>query len=255
METTYDLTTSAYPVIGAGGTKTAYLIDDKIVVFRPNAMDGQRLINIWDRIITDELMMSELLHKIGILNLNFKLCQIKLNQTLTLQTLCSQSFKSEISNGLYIIDTKNINSSTWPKDNSISFFAVDVDPYNVDNWLKAMESYILDVNTLVKNNLSLCGDSLNFAFAAKGSKYHSGSDQLFEIRIFGFDFTSKYSPLKLENKVPTSVTIDYMLRRGGEAAVWEVLCSKSFCLKEKEDKLYKELSEKLVSLYHARYDQ
>ena len=250
----YDLTTFTYPIVGAGGTKTAYLVDDTTVVFRPNAVDGHALINIWDRIVAEELTMSELLQKIGILTLNFKLCLIKLNQTLTLQTLCSQSFKSEVSNGLYIIDAKNMNSSTWPKDNSISFFETNIDPYDVNNWLKVMEPYILDVNKLVKNNLSLYGDALNFAFVAKGSVNHSGSDSLFEARIFAFDFASKHVPLKLENKVPTSATIDYMLRRGAESAVWEVLCPKSFCLRDEQDRLYKELSEKLVNIYHVRYD-
>jgi len=262
MASFYDLTTGSYPVVGRGGTKTVYGINDSIVVFRPNKQDGQILVDNWHRIISEENQMANLLKKIGILTLNFILCEIKhgVDQNgvdQIIQTISSQSFTSEITNGMYIIDMTNSRSSTWPKDSSLSLFYPNVDPYNVDNWLEVMRSYIIDVKKLVANNIYLTGDSLNLAFIKKDSIYSLNCMYYlkkgitpFEVRIFGFDFSNKHIPLDIDNMKSTNEIINTMLQKGAEYAIWEELCPRCIVLQSKEHTLYKKLSERMINEYH-----
>lgn len=250
MELIYDLSTGLYPILGYGGTKTTYGINKSIVVFEPNTTDGQGLINIWNRIIADEIQMSLFLQKIGILTLTFNICKIKNKNQKVIQTISAQSFESEINNGIYIIDTKNSRSSTWPKDGSLSLFTPNLDPYDINNWLDIMKPYILDIKNLVKNNICLSGDSLNLAFVKKGSTAHSSSDLLFEVRLFAFDFANKHYALDIKNMKPSTYFINNALSRGAEYAVWEELCPHSVVLEEKEHSLYKNLCTRMIEMYN-----
>jgi len=249
MEPIYDL--SAYPIIGSGGTKTAYAINNQVVIFRPNWLDGQSLINIWHRIIHEEIQMAELLTRIGIPTLKFVLCRIKIDPDQIITTISSQSFESEVPNGMYIIDTKNSRSSTWPTDKSLSIFSPDLDPFDVNNWLGVMATYIADVKTLVQNKIFLLGDSLNLAFVSKQSKFHSGSNLPFEVRIFGFDFASKHFTLDIKKLNPDTQIINRMLARGAEFAVWEEMCPDQIIMPKKVHVLYKELSTRMIDLYYS----
>jgi hypothetical protein len=197
----------------------------------PNRQDGQGLINIWPCIINEEIEMSKLLENIGIPALKFKRCQVRLSQGTIVSsqsngvtvsddnlfsTYSSPSFASYVKDGNYIIDTKNTNSSQWPKDKSMSLFSSEVkppsykkvdlndNPPDFDAWIKILTPVIHDIDQLGENGIYLPTDSLNLVFVAKGSPWHSGGDLPFEVRIFGFDFASKISHLDLNNRTPLS---------------------------------------------------
>ena len=233
---------SEYPIIGHGGTKTVHLINENKVIYKPNPTDGQSLINIWNRIVDEEIQMSSLLSKIGILTLKFTKVQIKLNDQI-ITTHSSVPFSAYIKDGIYIIDTKNHKSTQW--QSSLSIFPENIDQYNVNSWLSVMKSYINDVHILVINRLSLSGDSLNLAFVK-----NENIDIPFIVRIFGFDFASKRSNLDISILNPDEYTIKYMLKKGAEFAIWEQLCPKKMFMSKKEQLLYQQLSDEMIKEYY-----
>ncbi|CAH6419261.1 Hypothetical protein HVR_LOCUS461 [uncultured virus] len=99
----YDITDCS--IIGSGGTKTIYLINENICVAVPNEVDGLSLVKVWPRIIKEELEISEKIESLGVPVLKLNRCIVKyLGEPL--HTISSKPFESHIKDGIYIIDTK-----------------------------------------------------------------------------------------------------------------------------------------------------
>lgn len=234
----YDITGCS--VIGFGGTKTIYKIDDETCVAVPNAVDGKGLINIWPRIIREELEISDTIISLGVPALKFKPCIVKYLDEM-LPTISSKPFASYIKDGIYIIDTKNTESAQWPKDGSLQL--IKGDKYDLNNWIKIIEPLVKDLITLFKNNIFLPSDARNLAFVAKGCSLHSGSDLPFEVRLWCFDFASKHKTSDIiGDKVNFSAKYR-TLRSLMENVIWEELAPNSMILSPEQDKIWKDLVE------------
>jgi hypothetical protein len=244
--------------IGCGGTKSAYLDANRDLVFvSPNPVDGQALISIWPRIVSEEIMMSERVQQIGVPTLKLTPCFIKTKSDETLPSYFSIPFKSYTKEDIYIIDSKNIKSTQWRSD--LSLFS-QTDPFDLDAWMDALYPLICDLRTLLKNQLYFGSDTLNLAFVGSKSRWHSNQDpnlkvQMiefnrkqsppFEIRIFGFDFSSKRAVIDLNKKnAPLrNREIKSMLDRVIELAVWEHQSHDQFTLTEAQLKHCEVLSQ------------
>lgn len=239
-----------------GGVKTVYPINDELVVFMPNLEDGQKLINEWPRIMEEEFLLSEQINKLNIPTLTFNKCKIETDNGL-FDTFCSQSFFSFVKNNNYIIDCKNKDSCQFSKYKNLSLFDTssfqkENDKYDASKWFEMMNSLINDFKTLYSNNLYLRQESHNCVFVAKNSKWHSGiSNECnlklpFEIRLFMFDFASKYHLYKQNKNVHKSDEFDHFksnIKNIIKVIIFEELNPTAFCLNKKQNKLCDDITE------------
>ena len=233
-------------VLGLGGTKSVYLVDQDTAVFLPNCEDGQWLIRMWPRIVNEEMAMSQLLQEIGIPTQKLTKCLVLFNQR-ALSTYSAPTFSSYIKDGIYVIDAKNIQSIQWPNDQSLSLFPKDTDRYDVKAWMNILSSLIQDIQTLVNNRVYLGSDSLNLVFVAKGSYWHSSRDLPYEVRIFGFDFSSKSWVLDLQNRqILREGDIYSMVYRAIELAVYGEMTQRQWAADRKQSDFAKTLSDLIV---------
>jgi len=172
--------------VGGGGTKTAYqLVDTDFVVLLPNETDGQWLIDMFDRICTEEVYMYNYLTAHGLLGLPVTPCMVK-HQGQVVNGLYAPAFTSFVQKKAHIIDKKNWFTCTWKPQETEK---------EIQDWLPVFQPFLQDLTTLLKSNVTPKGDSFNFLIAEHGSPYHVGS-ALYALRYFGFDFTSKRAPLQ-----------------------------------------------------------
>lgn len=243
----FDLTNTTFKILGCGGTKTVIGYKN-LAIALPNNVDGADLRARWPQIVSDELKMSEYLQSLGIPTLKFSECIVKTKDSnLALETLYSQPFSEYAKGGIYIIDRKNTDSTQWSrKFPDISLFEPGVDKYSVKTWLPLFNEMLKDVLIISKNRVNLSYDSINLCFCKRGSKWHSGSELPFEIRIFCFDFGSKYGPIELNDE--ESVNPDRFVYFIVEYAVWEELCPEAFGMPDNIKKLYHEICNQLLPL-------
>ena len=240
MDYTMNLTVTGYTELGCGGTKTIYFVDDNRAVAVPNRVDGQSLIRIWDRIISDEITMTDYLESIGLLVLKLHHCTVVFDDNLKLPSYYSYPFASYANDGLYIIDTKNLRSTQW-KDKSL--FPLNVDRFDVNNWMPILELLLKDIDIIAKNKIILSSDSVNLAVVANGSKWHSGSNNLYEVRYFGFDFSSKHRELCIHSENnDEKYAMKWLLNRCIEYIVWEEFCPKAMAMAKEYTTLFEKIS-------------
>jgi hypothetical protein len=172
-----------------GGTKSVYnLVGTDKVVLLPNFVDGQWLINEFDRIRKEELEMYKYLQSISILSLKIELCDIISNKDgKIIKGIYSPSFESYMSQGLYIYDTKNYLTTYWKNEynqnNNIT---------NIYTWIPIFQPLFNDFKILLQNGIMPYGDNLNFVVISSDKYKHT-------VRYFGFDFSSKrYVNTKIE---------------------------------------------------------
>ena len=240
-ENIYDINIAS--CIGQGGTKTAYLVSNDTVAFLPNQIDGKWLIDQWPRIIDDEIKMSQLLQKFQIPTLKFTLCQLRMTDGSLFSSYSCPSFESYEKTGNYIIDTKNSDSSRWPKDFTLSLFPPGAPKMDLDLWVDVLSPLLKDLDQIADNGFRLASDTLNLVFVKKGSQWHSGSQLPFEIRLFTFDFASKRFALDLSERTPLKFSQVYrMLRKLVEYAIWEELAPTKICLTTEQNEFRENLS-------------
>lgn len=192
-----------------GGTKSAYgcmkdtlteISKNDFIVLLPNEIDGRPLELIFPRICREERVMYDYLSSKGLLILPVIQCSVVL-QNKTLQGLYAPSFWSYREKGGYIIDSKD--SFRFEPDLSLD----NINPNFTDprSWIPIFQPLVDDLNVLLDAGVSCYGDCFNVIIVKKGSEYYKeGFDTEFQVRYFGFDFTSK----RYEN-----LTVD-MIERG-----------------------------------------
>lgn len=158
----------------------------------PNHIEGQGLVNEWPRIMKEEFLISELISKLNIPTLNFNTCKVKTDNCI-FDTFCSRSFHSFVKDDNYITDCKNAVSCQFSKYKNLSIFGPkNYDNYDASKWFDLFVPLINDFKLLHSNNLHFRYETYNCVIVAKNSSWHSGGKLPFEIRLFMFDFASKF---------------------------------------------------------------
>jgi hypothetical protein len=167
--------------IGGGGTKTAYkLLGTDHVVLLPNEVDGQALVDIFERICDEEVYMSTYLKNVGLLGLPVTKCVCN-----GMFGLYAPSF--EFYPSLYrahVIDKKELLRCTWNPQSRFDGERGEVD------WVPVFQALFADLVVASLNGLSLRGDSFNLLLAESGSVFYCGTGR-YALRYFGFDYASK----------------------------------------------------------------
>jgi hypothetical protein len=188
--------------IGGGGTKTAYqLVNTYNVILLPNDLDGQKLINQFDRIRKEELVMHQYLSSKSIPSLEIQLCDVYFNDT-TRQGIYCPSFETYAKNGSYIIDSKNMYLSFWNKE---TIFNENFNDFK--SWIPIIKPLYDDFVVLLENGIMPYGDNFNLMITQKNSEYHN-SESKYALRFFGFDFTSKHYINKTVEKINNGIELE-----------------------------------------------
>lgn len=227
--------------IGGGGTKRALAVDNQRVILMPNAKLSElsQIDKQWERIIDDEIYMSNLLLSLDIPALTFERCQVKLPNGLIFATYMAPSFASYKSQNSYIIDRKERKSSQW--DSCGNLLTPSTDSQDIEAWIRVLQPVIKDINTLVEAGIRLLGDKLNLVFVQRESPWHSKRNSEYEVRIFGFDFAHKINPLNRKRQKFDKSVATKMLRTVVEAAYWEIVNPRCSSLTGDQKKFWQSL--------------
>lgn len=182
--------------LGSGGSKMAYEIEGGKAILLPNTVDNLNDVVIrWKRMVDEEVGMTEILTKTSLLSPQPKKVMISFSpETPQIPVMISQSFENlGKTHGLFIIDTKNLQSCTW-KWKKDFFFKSQEERLDEKNWDSVMSPLLMDIATSYVYDIPIFRDTINFAVQKIDSTSAVSS---YQIRFFGFDFTSKHRILEL----------------------------------------------------------
>ena len=180
--------------IGCGGSKCAFVITDDLVLLLPNIRGILDKFVNWKRIVNEEYQISQILTNIGIYNPNHEKVEVLIEDKL-FESYVSKSFEGLKSSGINVIDTKNFDPELYH-----IFYDPNIDLSDPNNWYPILSNLMNDIILLYKYNIPVSSDSTNFALI---NQKDINLISPCEIRFFGFDFTSKMGPIKI-NPIPKS---------------------------------------------------
>ena len=175
--------------LGGGGTKTAYYLNGTdFVVLLPNEVDGLQLEKIFPRICHEEETMYTYLGTNGLaLSLPVKTCVVTLENGKTLFGLYAPCFESYVNRGAYVLDTKDIRLCCWDRK-----LRINPTFFDAESWVPIFAPLVQDLSRLAAAGIVPAGDCLNFIITTPAfGKDHVDPLVPFQVRYFGFDFTSK----------------------------------------------------------------
>ncbi len=241
--------------LGEGGSKTAFQLEDEAdkekVVLLPN-MSVDPLSDIakrWERMVDEEVSMSQHLRAIGLLCCPLEKVSVSSasSSNKLIPAYTTDSFKSLAANrGWFIIDVKNPKSSIWTGQ----IFKNEVDPYVPQNWDLPFRSLTIDIAKLVYHNIPIGHDSCNLAIVKKSTP----TDDLIEVRYFGFDFSDKNYPLQIPSHLPNlddkehiSEMVDHILEKLLDTVLIDVFFKNKFIISYSDRQ--KNLKQELLGRY------
>ena len=189
--------------IGCGGSKCAFKITSDLVLILPNVR-GKILpdnFSNWEKVVNEEIQVSQLLTTIEIYNPNHKKVIVNIDD-ISFESYISKSFEGLKSSGLEVIDMKNIS------DTYNIFYDPNIDLLNINNWLPILSNLMEDIIILYKYRIPISSDSINYVLVKTNNLNLISS---YEVRFFGFDFTSKIERIKINTKVICWNKKDYNL--------------------------------------------
>jgi hypothetical protein len=188
-------------MIGSGGSKKAYKLSKGRALLLPNFSDSCQIVaNRWERMVLEEVAMSKIISSLGLLS---PLCERvdivcstsdETSEKIIPAYIC-QSFEQLALSGCFIIDTKNRRSSTWKMGENYLFKTED-ERLSQTKWESILDLLVTDIAKICFYDIPTDFDSLNIAIVKKSDdKLQEGSS--YEVRYFGFDFSSKCGSLSI----------------------------------------------------------
>lgn len=194
-------------VLGRGSSKQAVLLDKGRALLLPNMRRDPigHVANRWERIVCEEVGMSNLLTEAGLLSPQSKQVSISFNPdgSGSIPAYLSETFQSlGETKGWFILDLKNDEeSSTWKE----KLFKTPADRNKDENWDAVFAPLLTDIAKICIHGIPGGGDSLNIAIVKKpDSEQGESSASAYEVRYFGFDFSSKGGTLAIPKMAPNS---------------------------------------------------
>lgn len=241
--------------LGRGGSKIAVLLENSRALLLPN-LSVSNFIGEWERQVCEEVGMSTILTSLGLLCSQLEEVKISLTEDSKtyIPAYTCETFESlGTTKNWFIIDTKNRDSSTWKE----KFFKNDDDNrLKEESWNPIFDPLLTDIAKLCIHGIPTSRDSQNLAIIKNPDSVESKTAN-YEVRYFGFDFSSKNQPLCIPKKASTSCDhtkkVQNLLSNALET-VLDVQFSTnkfSFSFKYPED-LYKSLMDKYTKIIHER---
>lgn len=190
--------------LGTGGCKRAILLESGRALLLPNC-DCDSIAEIafrWSRVVYEEMAVSNFLTSLGILSSQPNKVAVSFSTSGyegSIPAYTAFSFEALAKEkGIFIIDLKNYQSCTWKIGKDL--FKNKTDRFVDSNWDFVVDHLLDDVAKVSVYNFQTSGDSLNLAIV----KNPGGLASDYQIRYFGFDFSSKSEPLKTTLFKPSS---------------------------------------------------
>lgn len=184
-------------VLGSGGSKKIFRLQKGRALAIPN-MDQDPLNAIvarWGRIVHEEVAMSQLFSKVGLLSLLLERVSISVSENPregTIPAYFAETFKSLAkTKGCFIIE--NNYSSTWKKGRDF-LFKSDEERFTEETWDSVMDLALTDIAKIALYNLPISQDALSIAVLREPSP---SAVSPYKVRPFCFDFSSKNTPLAI----------------------------------------------------------
>ena len=232
--------------LGGGGMKTAYgLEDDHRVVLLSSFQN-------LDRMIREEMSGAAFIRSLDVPTVELEKCHLSPDIDLTVQVpvLMSRDFKSYAVNSTFVLDSKNLYSSTdMPSDIATRMFGSRENALNASNWISVLDPGIKDMQKLRKNGFGAGEDQLNLVLNGPNGMFNRNPEN-WEFRLFIFDLTSKYVESEYSIKPElewdsSSSSCDIFIKN----AIWDVVSPKSYVLDPEGEVLFEELKALVRKMY------
>jgi len=185
--------------LGGGGSKKAIGLQGDRALLLPNmdVSDLNDVIDRWKRIVDEEVYMSEYLTKVGLLSPQSQRVRVVVSKNfyrIQIPAYFSETFESlGKTKNWFIIDGNNSSVSTWKQFEHYLFEKEDERRIE-KHWDSVIDSLLTDIAKIMLYNIPTPSDSLNIAVVKRPSEQNVCQ---YEVRYFGFDFSSKLEALAL----------------------------------------------------------
>lgn len=196
--------------LGEGGSKKAFMISKDRALILPNMdVDSTKCIaERWERMVLEEVKMSKILNRLGLLSPMSEQVQVSLTESSedVIPAYISENFHSlGKTKGLFIIDNKNPRGTSWKREKDF-LFKSDEERLDEKNWEAVINPLLTDIEKICLNNIPIGRDSINIAVV---KKLLEDDVCQYELRYFGFDFSSKNYHLDIPEIQEGPLTIDF----------------------------------------------
>ncbi len=182
-------------LLGSGGSKRAYELEDGTALLMPygGSLSSIASTKKWSEMVDEEILGTRRVKELGLLACNLEKTTVFMtnDSTIGVPAYLTETFNQLSSKGMWIIDQKNPRSSTWNK----SLFRETPDSLDEKKWQKVLNPFLKDIAKLLENNFMLYADNVNMAIVEKSDQ---SEEVKYEVRYFGFDFSSKYGSLSFQ---------------------------------------------------------
>jgi hypothetical protein len=230
-------------ILGSGGSKRAYELEEGTALLMPYGGSLSSITNSkkWSEMVDEEIMGTRRVKELGLLACDLEKTNVFMtnDSIISVPAYLTQTFSQLSLRGMWIIDQKNPRSSTWKK----SFFNGRIDSFDEKNWEKLLNPFLRDIAKLLVNNFWLYADNVNLAVLEK-SNQDDGVN--YEIRYFGFDFSSKYGQLSFK-KLSFEEISSLVPPIVGDSLSCLMSCEFGNVWNEKRRDLHKNLREKCIT--------
>lgn len=181
--------------LGSGGSKRAYELEEGTALLMPygGSLSSITSSKKWSEMVDEEIIGATRVKDLGLLACSLEKATVFMtnDSTIGVPAYLTETFSQLSLKGMWIIDQKNPASSTWNR----SLFHETVDSLDERKWEKALNPFLKDIAKLLANNFWLYVDNVNMAVLEKSDQ----SDGVkYEVRYFGFDFSSKCGQLSFK---------------------------------------------------------
>lgn len=188
--------------LGSGGSKCAYELEGGSALLMSSEENFSYIANSikWSEMVDEEITGTSRVRDLGLLACDLEKATVFMtnDSTIGVPAYITETFSQLSSKGIWIIDQKNPRSSTWKR----SLFDKKEDSFDEGKWQKILNPFLKDIVKLLQNNFWLCGDNLNMAILEKSDE---GDGVNYEVRYFGFDFSSKHDQLSFNKLKPEEI--------------------------------------------------
>ena len=182
-------------LLGSGGSKRAYELEDGTALLMPygESLSSTASTKKWSEMVDEEILGTRRVKELGLLACNLEKTTVFMtnDSTIGVPAYLTETFNKLSLQGMWIIDQKNPKSSTWNK----SLFRETPDSLDEKKWQKVLNPFLKDIAKLLENNFMLYADNVNMAIVEKSDQ---SEEVKYEVRYFGFDFSSKYGSLSFQ---------------------------------------------------------
>lgn len=189
---------TAIKLLGYGGSKKIVEVNETLALMIPNARRYEAKTHAyWTRLVQEELALSDLLGKIGLLALRLSPTAVSTitEPDLKIPTYTTDTFAGLLKQGIFVLEGFMMEDEKDGWSKSKRLFESEEIALNPANWISLFEDLVDDVHKLIAYNIPTGLDSMHRAIVRTPKGYR--------VRYFGFDFASKKSAMIIPSDIPS----------------------------------------------------